>query len=231
MQRLAALFAVLSALLLGGLAISQNPDPVTLRAEAKKLQAEGNFKDALDRYEKLLLIPNQSGPEPARDLAAAMVSLARLGLQSNADKLLLSSIKANPENWRLLFAASTQLNQLPHHGIVQGKSFLRNPNGANTGVYVDRTEEDRQQSLQWLKQAFPLIEKVPANAEVAQFYLQLANTILIMRSDRFAWKLQELTDLESAIDYADLEAIQGTPSRFASVDEKGNPVLFKAPSS
>ncbi len=230
MQRLAKILAACFLLFLGGIAISQNPDPTAMRRDAERLQQEGNFKEAFDLYKKLLAIPSQSGPVVAKDLENAFVCMQRLRLFSEADGVLHLAMKVHGDHWQVAEQAATRISSIPHQGVVQGKTFTRAPQrGDITGMYVNRQEQDRQQALQWLARGLTQVEKEPASPEVAKYYARLASTLMHIRQARHAWLLQEKTNLEGAIDYADLEAPSSHPTRFAPVDESGKPILYPLP--
>ncbi len=232
MQRLALFSVLVATVLAGGFAISQNPNTATLRQEAQRLQKEGNSKDALDRYRKILAVPNEDGPTLARDFEAAISCLNQLQLQSEIDDWIELVIKTNPKSWRVHAASANVLVHAFHNGVVQGKKFIRYPtNFASSGVYVDRSEQDRQFALQLFAKAIPMVEKEPSGAESARFYLQLAQALSLQRSHQQAWRLQEKTDLSTPVDYLDLEAPQGHAYRSASVDEQGQPIFFQNPKS
>ncbi len=223
-----------SLLILTGISFvgwSQNLDTKSLRREAARLQAEGNWKDAYERWEQILRKAEPGDEVVPTDLSNAVLCLSQLGRQVDLDSLLSDTVKKHSENWKLITEAAKQLAVSPPYGVVSDQKFYRNPQNQQTGQWVQVQEQDRQTSLKWLVKAMPLVEKAPATAESADFYLQLANTIARDRRGRQAWRLNSKTDIEKNPDYLDFEAPIGSPERFASVDSKGNPVLHAAPVS
>ncbi len=214
-------------------AVSMNSDPEKVRQEARKLQADGNFQEALDRYRKLLEMPADDPLLAVDDLDRAFLCLNNLGKQSEVDELLERALQTHSTNWRLFQMAADKMQYVPSYGMIVGQKFTRNPQNQQSGIWVDRQNEDRIRSLRWLDQGLELLQadSKATNQEIAAYYQTLANWLMRHRTDRQAWQLQELTDLSKPVNYADMEAPQGSQIRYASVDESGNPILYSVPAS
>jgi alpha-2-macroglobulin len=210
---------------------SQNVDTKMLRREAARLQAEGNWKDAYQRWEQILRKAEPGNEVIPTDLSNAVQCLNQLGRQVELDSLLADVVSKHSEDWKLIKEAVKQLAVSTPYGVVSDKKFYRNPQGQQTGQWVQVQEQDRQTSLKWLAAVLPIVEQQPASAETADFYLQLANAISRDRRARQAWRLNAKTDIDKVPDYLDFESPMGSPERFASVDSNGNPVLHSMPSS
>lgn len=197
------------------------------RARATKLMADGNFRDAFELFEQLLLAPETSPEQVGSDLHNAWQCLARLNRVNEIDALIEKAVDVHAENWRLLHSAAALYMQLPHQGFIIAGEFERGgPRGG--GELVNCWERDRVRALQLMKQAMPLADQDSARQEVAQFYLDFAQFILGNRGWSESWRLQALTDLETLPDYEPGWGYSGQ-TRGAPVDEEGDPVLHSLP--
>lgn len=180
--------------------VSQDPLPETLRAEASKLFEEQNWKDALQRYEKLLNLKDQQVSDVVVDMERAIECQRRLDLHDNFDATLQLTILNNPQAWQVYERAAQLL-------------------------------DDRQQALQWYFKAMPLVEREPSKLAAAQFYASFADEFLSDAKHGNPGILQKKTDLLGAIDLEPKDPFRHDIYRFAPLDEKGEPILYKTPAS
>ncbi len=207
---------------------AQQPDAV----KADKLNKDGNYKEALALYEKLIVAPESSGKKLAEQYTSAVQCLHQLNQLAGVDALLEKAVAAHPQDWQLLDAAGKSLLQLGYHyGAIIDNTFQRG-NNSGTGKFVGSYDRDRVRALQLFEQA---LKTVPAGEEGAEFYQSFA----AMLQQQESWKLQVLTDLTKLPDYDETNPYQhrwhgrhyGQDLRGAPVDANGDPVYHKLPQS
>ncbi len=205
----------------------------TLRARAKQLQTQGNWKDALEIFRKLVESSDSSAANVAGDLSAAIQCMTQLGRSSESDRLLRDAVAAHPGNAMLLNQAALQILGLPHYGMVSANEFERAPNNRSSGAWVEVYELDRAQALKWMDQALQIVLKDPsAVPDLNGFYSSFASVLLAQRQHSLAWMLQSKTDLAKELNYANIDGNTATNvSRFAPVDQDDNPILYVTPKS
>ena len=198
-----------------------------LRKKAAKLQKDGNWKDAYQVYETLLLEKVNSGQGGADDLQNAWRCLSRIRQGKLVDGLLDKVVEKYPEDWRILSSAARVYNQIPKWGTIIDNEFERGSRSRG-GKQVNTQERDRVRSLSLMEQAFKVSAKEEDQKALAVFYFEFASAI--GRRGNEAWRLQDLTDLKSLPDYHDGGYYSarnvGTP-----VDEEGVPVFYGLPES
>jgi len=216
--------------------------PVNRNAMQKQFDA-GNFQVAYDGFRKLALDPKTEPKRVGDDLAQAVQSLQQLGRDSEIDELIEASVKAQPENSRLLWGAAQQYGQMIEHwGFVVAGKFERGSHRGG-GQHVSSEERDRVRSMQLLQQAIPFAVKDNAKNEAARFFLEYAQQL----GNIEAWRLQALTDLTVLPDYDYEDGQQpgwsarrfgggmgmhgGGETKGAPVDEEGKPVFHRVPKS
>ncbi len=221
---LSFLFLLLSATQLSVPACAQLPDS----AKLEKLYREGNYKDAYQGYQRLLLSPGKDDGDLPSYLTKAKDCLERLGRISELDDLLESSVAAHPGAWNLLSAAAGQYADVSHQGYIVAGKFYRGYSRGGDVRYVDAQERDRVRAIQLYLQAIKIAKEEGAN--YPSLYLELAQVLSRNHNAAEAWKLQHLTDLSSLPDYEERnyrfrEAIR-TPA-----EADGSPVFFRLPKS
>jgi hypothetical protein len=86
----------------GAFAASADKPPAERRAAAAKAQQQGNFRDALEGFSKLLLDPADDATEAPSDLSHAVECLQRLGRVDEIDDLREKAVATHGKNGRLL---------------------------------------------------------------------------------------------------------------------------------
>jgi len=204
-------------------------DQAKLRAEARKLQGDGNYNDAYLVFRKLALDPNDDPRLVGEDLQMATRCLQRLNRLNEVDEFREAVIEVHKNNWRLLWAAARNYMELPHQGFMIAGEFWRGPHRGG-GKVVHAVERDRVRALQLMVQALPLARQDDDHAAVGEFLLYLAQVLLNNRGYQESWRLQYLTDLSKLPDYEEgWPYYRQTPG--APVDEEGNPVFHHVPKS
>ena len=201
------------------------------RAAAKKLLDQGNWRDAYDIYSKLALSRDNSGRTLASDFNRSLDCLRNLQRVAEIDDFREEVIDVHPDEWRLLLAASQSLLQM-HHGFIVAGEFRRGDQRGG-GEYASALERDRTGALQLLQQAHPLVTDSDDNAhEKASFYRQFAYAIQYQRNGHQAWRLQDLTDLDTLPDYVKgYWWHHGGENKGAPVDAEGHPIYHTVPKS
>lgn len=221
--------AILTATVLSIAAVP--PDHGQLRADAKRLFAAGNYKEALEKFRKLALHPDVDQKLVGDDLQMAVHALNNLGRSKEVDPLIEDAVGVHGENWRLLQKAAHIYRHSSHWGYLITGEFERG-NHRGGGKYVSSAARDRVRGLQLLEQARHLaVEQEASNADVAQLYSDYAMTLRSGSGNTENWRLQSFTNLEELPDYEvtgwrGYGGAQGAP-----VDATGNPVLHDVPDS
>ena len=197
----------------------------TTSTAPKKLLRDGNYREALDIYEKLVVDPAHKGQEAADDLMAARQCMLELNRIDLWDELAEQSIQAHPKDWRVLHAAAIGYHNNNGNGFMVGGVFSRGWH-IRDGRHVDVTHRDRIRALQLMQQAAPLIGKDDDPKRVAGFYQDYAT---VLRSGGASWRLQMLTDIDHLPAHDD-PAPFGRISQ-APVGEDNKPVWYSVPKS
>ena len=222
-------FLVLSAAVLTGARAAEAPQD--LRAVSHKAFDAGNFKDALDGFQKLSLDPADDSDKVSDDLLVAVQCFNRLGRVDEIDPFLEKAVTVHAGNWKLIQAAASAYSSENHYGFVVAGVFSRgNMRGGGGAKYVNTYERDRVRALQLMQAA---AQKLPTSAsptDVAAFYRSFADLFIGNRGSADSWRMQYLTDLTRLPDYEDGYAGWGG-ERGAPVGEDGQPVFYHVPTT
>jgi alpha-2-macroglobulin len=217
------------ALFMSGLAIcptasGQADESIApMRAAAQKLQQDGNYKEALDAFRKLVLeVDGNQGAPLAEDLSAAFTCTMSLGQQSEVEALLEGAVKHHSTDWHLLWKTATLYQNVPHYGVIIDGEYQRG--GGGQGQYVNTLERDRVRALQLFEQALPLAD----GADSEQFYRDLASLVQ-MNQGGGAWRLQVLTSTAGLPDFDNPQGVNRSDA--APVDADGKAIYYSAPES
>lgn len=210
---------------------AQQPSIEPTRSAAQKLQKDGNFKEALAEFRKLVLeADGHHGSALADDLSAAIQCMNRLGQQAKAEALIEDAVKRHSDDWQLQWRAATLVQSLPHYGTIIDGEYQRGQHGA--GQYVNTMERDRVRALQFFENAIALAEAANAAQSAADEYENMFRSLaslLEMNQGGGAWRLQILTDTSVVPDHDDPQGVNR--SQAAPVDADGKPVFYTSPSS
>ena len=199
-----------------------------LRKKATQERKNGNVKDALELYKKILENRDATGPVE-EDLYHAVNCLKRLRKDKEIDNLLDKTVKTHPSDWRVLNKAAYILCHIvPHYGYIIAGEFERGRHRGG-GTYAVCQERDRARALQLIHKAVPAAAREKNKTELGNFYLGCADMILFMRTGHQSWKLQTKTDITELPDvhkgyYYGYHSASGAP-----VDENGDPVFYTIP--
>lgn len=202
--------------------------PSAQRDAAEKAFRDGNYRDAYEQYQKLLLDERAKGEQLASDLRKAVSCLQQLGRIAEVDSLLEEAVKAHATNWRLLHAAANVYDDMEHFGYLIAGQFERGTD-VGRGEPVSAAARDRVRALQLMLQARPLVDEQASDEQAAEFYYQLAGMIG-SGGHGATWQLQWLTNLEELPGYDD-GWYHGGGEQYAPVDEDGKAVFYPAAES
>ena len=224
---LAATYAMLAAT-----AAQETLQPGDLAAKARKLQKEGNHKEAYSVFRRVLLELDSTPTLAVEALNESVACLQRINRISETDALREAAIARHSDDWRLLRAAALSYFNANHHGFIVAGEFSRGPHRGG-GRYANSTERDRVRALQLMEQALPLAAGDTAKREVAGYYLDFARVLLGFRGHSEAWRLQYLTDTAALPDHEEGYGYghHGGSTRGAPVDADGKPVFHDVPLS
>ncbi len=199
------------------------------RKSAAKLQKDGNWKEAFAAYQKLLANKANGGAPAAEDLQNGSVCLANLNQYSLFDGFVEKAIAAHPDDWRILARAGRLYFHAQHYGYVIGGEFSRGRHRGG-GQYVSTYERDRVRALTLFKQAYDASLDEPEKAERADFLFEFSWALMGNRGYQEAWRLQNLTNLETLPDWQD-GGYHGARNVGAPVAKSGVPVRYAIPKS
>ncbi|MGK0188984.1 MAG: hypothetical protein ACI9R3_004800 [Verrucomicrobiales bacterium] len=229
MSRLLQVF--IATVCLVSFATAQQAKIETSRASAQELQSDGNFKDALDLFRRLVLETDGNRGLPlAADLESAFQCMVRLGSQPQVDDLLEEAVKRHSDDWLLLWRAATLYEVVTHYGLIVDGEFERGQRGR--GQFVNTTERDRARALQLYENAMSLADSADAASKEKPAFEQLHHRLASLLTTNYrsgAWRMQILTDTSTLPDYDDPQGINR--SQAAPVDADGNPVFYSLPTS
>ena len=155
---------------------SQEKSIPDLRKQAAKLQKDGNWKDAFQVYESLLLERADNGQGGADDLKNAWVCLSRMRQSKLVDDLLEKVVEKYPEDWRILVSAARVYNQIPKWGMMIDDEFIRESRSGG-GKQVNTRERDRVRSLSLMEQALNVSADEEDKKALGSFYFEFAAAI------------------------------------------------------
>ena len=199
------------------------------RSKAKKLQKQGNYKEALDLWKKVLADPDHAGKEAAGDLSSAVTCLMSANLVEEFDGFVEGTVETHSDDWRVLAEAGKLYYNALHVGHITAGEFSRGYKRGNGSRYMTAEPRDRARALQLYQSASEKLDADAPAEELGAFYFEFARTLSANRGYYEAWRLQYLTDLDELPDYENQN--YGSRSVGAPVDADGNPVFYAIPES
>ena len=231
MQTIRSISLIMCIVLLTVVVRAETTDHSDIRKTAQKAAREGNWNDAFQLYQRLCLKVENDPKQIGSDLIQAWQCLQNLGRIHELDDFREKTIQRHKENWRLLQAAAESYSQNTHWGYLVAGKFHRGSHRGG-GKYVNAIQRDRVRALQLMNRAFELTSNELSKKDIANFYLAFAGQVSQYRIHNQAWRLQYLTDLTTLPDYETGHGYDyGRRSLGAAVDEEGQPIFHKIPSS
>ncbi len=208
-----------------------NRPPAQIRAEAAKLQQQGNFKDAYELFRKLCLNDRTEKEAVPGDLANGVQCLRQLGREADFDEFVESTVKVHAKNWKLLQQAAAQYRSGNHYGFIISGKFERGWRRENTGRQVNAAQRDRARGLQLLDEARRLSASDDNKSAVSQLLTEYAQVLRFGNNGSEAWRFQILSNLAELPDYDEGHWWGGRQAQGAPVDENNVPVYHQVPAS
>lgn len=218
------------------LAILQSPPTFK---EAQKLEQDGNYKEALAAYRKLIAGETLNSEQLVMAYNNSLNCFRRLAQESEIDAYREEVIETHADDWKLLRAAAYSYIYGGHYGyLVAGEYERGGRRGGQGAQWANSLERDRVRGLQLMVQAEQVMREADVDpATQAGFYFEFAGYFLNNREGNSAGRLQVLTDLDELPDYeiADNRYGWGRRNTYQStgfpVDADGKPVYFHMPDS
>ena len=155
-------------------AVARHSEPPDLRTRLAALVKQGNYKEALEGYRRLVLDRQEDPQRAGSDLEHAIQCLVQLGRGDEIDGLREQFIELHKDTWRFLDAAAgSYLNDPFHFGVIVAGKFHRGPQREG-GRYVEIAERDRVRALQLLVQALDSARKDPDRPAAGRFLHAMA---------------------------------------------------------
>ena len=200
-----------------------------LRKDAQKKYSDGNYKDALELYRKILF--ETGNPEP-RDLNMAVSAQRQLGRVVEFDDLVEKVVNAHGDDWQMLVAAANAYRNTQHYGQLIANEFERGSQRGG-GQRVWSFQRDRVRALQLMEKARGIIRDTPhaLAQQRAAFYKHYADYLMEGREGQRAWRLQYLTDLTELPDYSTDYYAHAGSTQGAPVNVGNDPVYYDVPES
>ena len=215
-------------------AAGQPPPIRPFRDDLDKLVADGNFKDAYERYRAMALNATTDPDRVRTELKRAIDCLIRLGRIDEIDDFREAVVLVHRTNWRVVQAvAASNLSVDEHDGSVVAGKFQRGWHSGQVrqvGVY----DRDRSRALQLLIQGLERARSDPDRRAAGLYHMTLARALMDRRDRGRAWRLQNLTPLDVLADFDDTKP--GFPYGFveqsgAPIEPDGTPVYYRIPES
>ena len=200
---------------------------------ANKLRSDGNYKEALDAYQRILELGELPSPDLTKALAGSLECLQRLNRAYQTDEFREKLVKQYSQDWRMLSTIAQTYDEVDQWGYRISGEFRRG-NQRGGGKVINADARDRVRALQLFQQAVELLEDEPATKkypEAATLLLSYAEAMLYNNQYDQSWRLQILTDLSVLPDYDEgWNSFYGGPQG-APVTAEGEPVYFAVPDS
>ncbi len=225
-------FPWLAALAFMPFATAAFAEDATLPAREPLLQAfrDGNYKEAYDGLQRLLVSPDTSPAKIGGNLSTAVQCLQQLNRFDEVDALLEQVVAAHWDSWRAQAAVANQYSSIEHYGYMIGGNFHRGQHRGE-GRVVNAADRDRVRALQLYRRAIEIVQAEPLKSVAADVLSSFSTAIAYCNNTNQYWRLQSLTDLKTLPDYQEGWGYDYRGSSGAPVDESGNPVFYEVPAS
>ncbi|MFN3191228.1 MAG: alpha-2-macroglobulin family protein [Aureliella sp.] len=207
-------------------------DPEQQFDAAQKAFENRNFNDAIPLYRSVIENAASDTDWVTESIFMSQRCFRQIGTESELDQLLNNAVETHAESPEVYAAAAKALLGASQYGMIVDGEFLRGNNSRRrvAGTFVNCAEQDRGQALRWIASALSLVSD-QRESKKFEFQLQFANTLLHNRSGMLAWRLQNLTNFESELNYTDQDQQANFSQVAAPVDSNGNPLLYDLPTT
>ncbi|MEQ1907124.1 MAG: hypothetical protein ABL888_23265, partial [Pirellulaceae bacterium] len=207
------------------------------RTAAKKLMDEGNYRDSLAMYLKVIRNKDAKDVELAEDWNYVVQNLQHLQQVQEFDVLLEEFHELHLNKPRFQKRLAMSLLNIEHFGFTTAGKFYRG-SARGGGVWTSAQDRDRVRAMQIMQRAEKAVNDSDDKNLMAEYYWELSQLVSFDRMYGETWKLQELTDLATLPDYEPADqwgwrgrGWGGGANRGAPVDAEGNPIYYKIPES
>ncbi|MDX1679849.1 MAG: alpha-2-macroglobulin family protein [Akkermansiaceae bacterium] len=198
-------------------------DATEMRKQARKLEKDGNWKEAYELRVKLLrqVDDEKSGV----DLTHAVHAQRRLSKIQWFDELMAELTEKKKDNYHFMSAAGDHYLSAQSYGSIKDNEFVRGEN--HGGQWMQVYDQDRLRALQCYLQAWKVAEK--GGEEEVQVLRRIGDALTFHRRGGSMWELYLKTDLSKAPDYLVMKDTITTTG--APVGEDGQPDWIDVPVS
>ncbi|MFH2002010.1 MAG: MG2 domain-containing protein [Planctomycetota bacterium] len=217
-----------SLIFTGAVSMQDPSSQESLRQKAQQCVRDGNYKDAFDSFEKLVLSANDDPTQAGSDLAQAIQCLQNLGRTHETDALRDKALDVHSRNPLFLRSAALTFLNGEHYGEVIAGDFYRG-GYKGSGQQVSSMERDRIRALQLLNKALAGYALEINGHERYAYYLEFASALRWDREGGREWMLQIASDLSTLPDYEEYYYRYYSEQVSAPVDGEGNPVYYTIP--
>ncbi|MCG8449057.1 MAG: alpha-2-macroglobulin, partial [Pirellulales bacterium] len=200
---------------------------------ADKLYNDGNYREALRAYRKLLKSETASSTELISGYQRAQQCIQQLNQLAELDEFRESVVERHAQNWRVLATVAQSYLHMPHYGYQIAGEFRRGRHRGG-GKVMNALARDRVRALQLHWQAFQLIQArntAPGAQEAEWLSQQFAYAVMHGNAYHQTWRFQALTDLAELPDYEEGWGDHGYQTQGAPVDADGEPIFYEIPDS
>ena len=218
---------------LGSLCVLGAEDQSHSRQQAEQLFQDGNYQEALDKFQDFLQGEQADSRQLIESFQHALQCYAQLNRLYEMDAFRETVVRRHPQDWQLLAAVAGSYLDQSHQGFLIAGEFRRGPHRGG-GKVVNTAARDRTRALQLFQAALKLVDKQPQqrSTDAAGRLLEsFARAMLYGNDYRQAWRLQSLTDLSRLPEYEEGWGYRSGPPPGAPVDMHGKPVFYDLPES
>ena len=202
-------------------------------ATAVKLQADGNYQEALSAYLRLFETNRLTSADAVEALEGSVICLRQLNRTNEFDSFMEPLLKQYADDWLVLAAVARGYSTVNHTGYLVAGEFYRG-NHRGGGKVMNADARDRTRSLQVFSQALQLLQSQPADRnsrEARELLIHFARTLRYSWGNSQSWRLQRRTDLGTLPDYEEGWSSFHSATQGAPIDADGDPIFYDVPKS
>ena len=154
------------------------------RGQADKAMKNGNWNDALKVWREILVLPEHAGQPLAEDIGKAVQCVQQLNKNELWDAVVEDTVKAHPQDWKLLREAAVLYQQTQPWGTIISGEFQRAQHAG--GKRVSSEDRDRVRSLQLFEMAMKSVATLQTAEGVRPVTSKVAG-LRLKQDDTFVW--------------------------------------------
>ncbi len=206
-------------------------DPTDAESTASQLYDDGNYKEALAGFGRLLDDENLNSEGRVFSIGRVYSCYQHLNEVDKVDRFFEEMSEQFAGDWQVLSSLASSYLTIPHHGYMIAGEFRRG-NHRGGGKVMNAMARDRVRALQLFRQAYLLVKQDEQKTSTAGTLIsQFAGAIQYNNNFANAWRLQSLTDLGELPDYDEGWGGHRGQAQGAAVDADGRPVFYGVPGS